>query len=128
LVRVTQRIENKFTPMSNYDPTDLRGQERAKAESDERTKLAIGQEQDDFKWLMGSKRGRRIVWRLLERTGVFRTSFTGNSETFFREGQRNVGLMLMAQIHEVCPDQYAVMLKEQNDVRKHTDDGHRNDH
>ena len=68
------------------------------------------------------------MWRLLERTGVFRTSFTGNSETFFREGQRNVGLMLMAQIHEVCPDQYALMLKEQNDVRKHTDDGSRNDH
>ena len=114
--------------MSNFDPLDLRGQEAAKEQSDERKRLAIGQEQDDFKWLMGSKRGRRIVWRLLERTGVFRTSFTGNSETFFREGQRNVGLMLMAQIHEVCPDQYALMLKEQHDVRKHTDDGSRNDH
>jgi len=114
--------------MSNFDPLDLRGQERAKEQSDERNKLAIDQEKDDFKWLMGSKRGRRIVWRLLERTGVFRTSFTGNSETFFREGQRNVGLMLMAQIHEVCPDQYALMLKEQNDVRKHADDGRHNDH
>lgn len=114
--------------MSNFDPLDLRGQEAAKAQADERTKLTIGQEQDDFKWLMGSKRGRRIVWRLLERTGVFRSSFTGNSETFFREGQRNVGLMLMAQIHEQCPDQYALMLKEQNDVRKHPDDGSRNNH
>lgn len=114
--------------MSTFDPLDLRGQERAKEQSDERNKLSIEQERDDFKWLMGSKRGRRIVWRLLERTGVYRTSFTGNSETFFREGQRNVGLMLMAQIHEVCPDQYALMLKEQNDVRKHADDGRHNDH
>lgn len=114
--------------MSNFDPLDLRGQDRAKEQSDERTKMAIDQEKDDFKWLMGSKRGRRIVWRLLERTGVYRSSFTGNSETFFREGQRNVGLMLMAQIHEVCPDQYALMLKEQNDVRKHADDGRHNDH
>ena len=86
--------------MSHFDPLDLKGQERAKEQSDERQRLAIDQDKEDFKWLMGSKRGRRIVWRLLERTGVFRTSFTGNSETFFREGQRNVGLMLMAQIHE----------------------------
>jgi len=110
--------------MSDFDPFDLRGQERKKEDSDERIKLIVDQEKDDFKWLMGSKRGRRIVWRLLERTGVYRSSFTGNSETFFREGQRNVGLMLMAQINEVSPDQYALMLKEQNDVRnKHADDG-----
>lgn len=113
--------------MSNFDPLDLRGQERAKEESDERNRLTVEQERDDMKWLMGSKRGRRIVWRLLERTGVYRSSFTGNSETFFREGQRNVGLMLMAQIHEVCPDQYALMLKEQRDVGRN-DDGRRNDH
>lgn len=115
--------------MSTFDPLDLRGQERAKAEADERAKLSVDQEKTDLVWLMGSKRGRRIVWRLLERTGVYRSSFTGNSETFFREGQRNVGLWLMAQIHEVCPDQYALMLKEQNDVnRKHTDDGRPNQH
>jgi len=113
--------------MSYFDPLDLRGQERAKEQSDERNKQAAEQEREDFKWLMGSKRGRRIVWRLLERTGVYRSSFTGNSETFFREGQRNVGLMLMALINESSPDQYALMLKEQNDVRK-PDDDHRNDH
>lgn len=112
--------------MSNFDPLDLRGQERAKEQSDERNKLSFDQERADLQWLMGSKRGRRIMWRLLERTGVWRSSFTGNSETFFREGQRNVGLWLMAQIHEVCPDHYALMLKEQQDVRKHTDDGRPN--
>lgn len=114
--------------MSNnaFDPLDLRGQERAKEQSEERNKLAADQEKADMQWLMGSKRGRRIMWRLLERTGVYRSSFTGNSETFFREGQRNVGLMLMAQIHEVCPDQYAMMLKEQQNVRNNADDGRHN--
>lgn len=114
--------------MSQFDPLDLRGQERAKEQSEERTKLALQNEQDDFKWLMSSKRGRRIVWRLLERTGVYRSSFTGNSETFFREGQRNVGLMLMAQINEFSPDQYALMLKESQDGRKHDDGSGRNHH
>lgn len=114
--------------MSSFDPLDIRGQEKALADNSERNKLALQTEQEDFKWLMGNKRGRRIVWRLLERTGVYRSSFTGNSETFFREGMRNVGLTLLAQIHEITPDQFAVMLKEQNDVRKHADDGRRNDH
>ena len=53
--------------MSNYDPTDIRSQERAKADSDLRNKLAKDTEEADLKWLMGSKRGRRIVWRLLAR-------------------------------------------------------------
>lgn len=107
-----------------FDPVDLRSQEKAQAENSERNKLALVTEHEDFKWLMGNKRGRRIVWRLLERTGVYRSSFTGNSETYFREGMRNVGLMLMAQVHELTPDQFAVMLKEQNNG-KHNDDGQR---
>lgn len=112
--------------MSTYDPFDLKGQERDKDDAELRTKLALQTEQADMQWLMGSKRGRRIMWRLLEKTGVYRSSFTGNSETYFREGMRNVGLMLMAQVNEFSPDQYALMLKEQQDVRKHSDDGRRN--
>jgi hypothetical protein len=109
--------------MSSFDPLDLRGQEKAQADNSERNKLALFTEQEDFKWLMGNKRGRRIMWRLLERTGMYRSSFTGNSETFFREGMRNVGLSLLAQVHEITPDQYAVMLKEQKDARNNADDG-----
>lgn len=52
------------------------------------------------------------MWKLLAETGLYKTSFTGNSETFFREGARNVGLKLMAQIHELTPDAYGLMLKE----------------
>lgn len=98
--------------MSHFDPLDLRGQEIARARTDEQTRLAAEQEIEDWKWLMADKRGRRLAHRLLDRTGVFRSSFTGNSETFFREGQRNVGLMVMAQIHEAAPEKYTLMLKE----------------
>jgi|TARA_R110000868_G_scaffold118335_1_gene313910 hypothetical protein len=104
--------------MSSFDPLDLRAHDVNREQTDEQNRLAQQNELDDFKWLMSSKRGRRIIWRWLERTGVYRSSFTGNSETFFREGQRNVGLMLMAQINEVAVEQYAVMLKEhQENVR-----------
>lgn len=114
--------------MSHFDPLDLQGQDRRKARSEDRAKLLSLRDQDDFKWLMGDKRGRRVVWRLLERTGVFRSSFTGNSETFFREGERNVGLVLMAHIHEYSPEQYALMIREQKDDAGNDDDGQPNDH
>lgn len=109
----------------HHDPFDLVGQERAKHQQDDKARLNLQSELDDIKWLMGSRRGRRIVWRLLERTGIFRSSFTGNSETFFREGMRNVGLMLMAQINEVCPEQYTTMVQEQreNANRNASDNG-----
>jgi hypothetical protein len=99
----------------NHDPFDLRAQERALKDHDDKARNARQVEQEDVKWLMSSKRGRRIVWRLLEQTGIFRSSFTGNSETFFREGMRNVGLMLMAQINATCPEQYTLMVQEQRE-------------
>ena len=109
--------------MSTYDPFDLASQQRTKQETAERNKLTHDEEIDDIKWLMGSKRGRRIVWRLLERTGVFRSSFTGNSETFYREGMRNIGLVLMAQTNEAGPDLYASMVKEHQQNVRNTDSG-----
>ena len=115
--------------MSHFDPLDLRGQERKKAKAEQHARFVSQRDRDDFKWLMDDRRGRRIMWRLLERTGVFRSSFTGNSETFFLEGQRNVGLMLMAQIHDACPEKYTAMLEEQKHDAGNDDDGSAdNDH
>lgn len=71
-------------------------------------------DEGDLKWLMSDKRGRRVVWRLLGETGLFRSSFTGNSETFYREGRRAVGLMLLDWVQQVSPDGYLLMMKERN--------------
>ncbi len=115
--------------MSSFDPFDLRGQEQAKADAAKREQLARINEADDFKWLMGSKRGRRIVWRLLDRTGVFRLSFNTNAmHMAFAEGNRNEGLRMLAQVHSICPELYPVMMKEQTHDNRIADDGSRNDH
>jgi hypothetical protein len=115
--------------VSSYDPTDIRSQERAKADADLRARLAKETEEADFKWLMSSKRGRRIVWRILDRAGVFRLSFNTNSMMMaFNEGNRNEGLRILAQIHTLCPELYPVMVREQlHDNRIDPDDGSRND-
>jgi hypothetical protein len=102
--------------MSTYDPLDVRSQELSKEAQLLRDKLAIENEQADLKWLMGSKRGRRIVWRQLARTGVFRSSFNTNAMSMaFAEGNRNEGLHTLGQIHALCPELYPVMVKEQNE-------------
>jgi hypothetical protein len=100
--------------MSSFDdPTDVRSQERSKEESDLRQKLATELEADDIKWLMSNKRGRRIVFRALDRAGVFTLSFNTNALTMsFNEGRRNEGLRLLVQITTLCPDRYNEMLKE----------------
>lgn len=99
--------------MSNYDPTDLQIQEAAQADKAQRSKLSRDTDESDFKWLMGSKRGRRIVWRLLDRAGVFRLSFNTNAMAMaFAEGTKNEGLRLLGQIHTLCPELYHVMTKE----------------
>ena len=79
---------------------------KRKADRSETKRLAA------LRTVMGTKEGRRYVWWLLDQCGVFRTSFTGNSTTFFNEGQRNVGLILMGDVNAACPEQYLVMINE----------------
>lgn len=104
-----------------YDPLDIQGQEHAREDSDQKLLVQAQQDAQDFKWIMANKRGRRYVWRLLDLAGVFRSSFTGNSQTFFNEGQRNIGLMVLAQIHKHCPEAYLLMLQEQKDHGRNND-------
>lgn len=95
------------------DPFDLDAQMRATVDENSKAREIRRREVEDFKWLMAHPAGRRIVWRLLERAGVYRTTFTGNSETFFKEGMRAMGLFIIGEVHSVTPEAYVTMLKEQ---------------
>lgn len=113
-VRLTRMGTLRIRSMSiTRDPTDTKAHDR-EAESDALMQsVARRTEIDDLKWLMAHKQGRRFVTRLLDKAGIYRTSFTGNSETFFREGMRNVGLFVLSEVMEITPEQFAMMLKEQ---------------
>ncbi len=68
---------------------------------------------DDFRWLMGDARGRRFVWDLLGKAGLFRSSFGPSTElTAFNEGRRDLGLGVLAELMQLCPEQYARMQAE----------------
>jgi len=78
----------------------------------ERERQRANREADDFKKLIEMPEFRRFVWRYVSFCGVFDSCFTGNSQTFFNEGQRNVGLKLLTEINDYAPDAYPLMLKE----------------
>lgn len=95
------------------DPLDLQRQER-EAESDELVaREKRRRELDDLRWLMAHPQGRRIVSRLLEETGVNRTSFNHSGSVMaFNEGRRQIGLFLTAEVLEASADGYMKLLKE----------------
>jgi hypothetical protein len=77
-------------------------------------------ELEDINWILGSKQGRRFFWRYLGMCGVFESSFTGNNTTFFKEGERNIGLRLLSDLNESAPNAYALMQKEANEEKQLT--------
>ena len=98
------------------DPLDTEASDAIRKTQADKARLAALREAEDFKWLMSSKRGRRITNAILQKAGVYRSSFNPNAlQMSWNEGNRNVGLMLLAAITEVAPDRYAEMLKEARD-------------
>jgi hypothetical protein len=97
--------------MTGYtDPIEPSEQEEA-----ERLKSAkrVQREIDDLKWTMADPRGRRLIARLLERTGTMRSSFhTSGSVMAFNEGRRDIGLFLTAECLEHTPKEYARLMNE----------------
>lgn len=107
--------------MADYDPTDLPSQERERSKLEKNDLYFRQVEEADFKWLMSNRRGRRIVWRLLEEAGVFRTTFTDNPmQTAFNEGMRKYGVAVLVQVHKLTPDLYPTMLTEQQEHARST--------
>ena len=79
----------------------------------EKSKSAAETFKDDMQWMMGNPRGRRIMSRYLDTCHIFETSFSTNlSQTNFAEGERNIGLKLLADVMENADDQYMRMLEE----------------
>ena len=87
--------------------TNIREGEEIKA------RLKREQYEADFAEFMGTSAGRRLMHRWLQDTGIYTKSYTGNSETFYREGRRSVGLDLLAEVNRICPKDFVTMLEEQ---------------
>lgn len=95
------------------DPYDLRALDGEPEEESEEAKNRRKQQEEDLKWLMAHASGRRIASRILEVTGVRRTTFNPSGSVMaFNEGRRNVGLWLEGNLMAITPEGYFKLLKE----------------
>lgn len=69
--------------------------------------------------LMGTRAGRAYVWELLTFCHVFRTSIVAGDPygTHVQEGERNVGLKLLADVNRDAPEAYRLMVEEAKENR-----------
>jgi hypothetical protein len=102
--------------MENTDestPAYNAGNPRHVERREKTAKTTRRQRNEDFRWLMGDARGRRFIWDLLAKAGVFRSSMGLSAElTAFNEGRRDLGLAVLADLMRLCPEQYGRMQAE----------------
>ena len=86
-------------------------EERAK-----KSKLFQRQLDEHLKSVLSTNVGRAWFFDLLGRCRLFQTSFnTDPGRMAFDEGQRNIGLMLQAEIGRVYPEAFTLMMREANE-------------
>lgn len=96
-----------------HDPTDTRLQEREAALEEQTAREIRKLEVADLKWLAGNVQGRRFIWRLLDRAGIYRTSFNHSGSLMsFNEGKRDMGLFLLAEVSEASPNGFLKLIAE----------------
>lgn len=95
------------------DPTDTHLQERDALLEEHQAREIRKLEVADLKWLAGNVQGRRIIWRLLDRAGIYRTSFNHSGSLMaFNEGKRDMGLFLLAEVSEASPNGLLKLIAE----------------
>jgi len=99
--------------MSSPDPFEAAAAELDHA-SVEDTRQQQLEAEADLRWLITEFRGRRFLRRLLDDTGVFRSTFTGEAiGAAFNEGRRNIGLQIVADVARTAPAALGSILTEE---------------
>ena len=77
----------------------------------------IVRDEEDVKAVMDNFAGRRFVYRLLVRAGIYKEIFVqGEADTTtFNLGGRNQGLQLLDEVTRITPGSYELMIKENKD-------------
>lgn len=74
-------------------------------------KSKADQDNDDMRAVLALPEGRRVLRRVLEKASPFATTFAADAGTAaFREGHRNMGLMLVSMIADADPQALAQIL------------------
>lgn len=94
----------------DYDVFNIQLENEKITSADRRRKQ---REINDLRRLLKTPEGRRFIWKIISSCGIFRSSFTMNSnQTAFREGQREIGLNILNDVNEADSGAFAQMQQE----------------
>lgn len=63
--------------------------------------------------MMSTEGGRRFIGRILDSTGVFNSTFDLDTHKHaYNAGKRGVGLNLISELEQACPDKYLQLMDE----------------
>lgn len=105
-------------PRKNFNAADPR-QVLTQKQREKRDQLLL---ENGERYVMSDARGRYFIRWLLAECGMYRQSFTGNSETFFNEGKRAVGIQLTMELEAGVPEEFLLMWKEHLEERVKTEE------
>lgn len=92
---------------------NVAGSKKAQAELKDHRKFKEDQRARDLGWIMQHPEGRRFIFDLLDRRCLlFSASYTGNSETYLREGRRAVAIDITREVQKQYPNEYVLMITE----------------
>lgn len=101
--------------MSEHDDDYNAGDETKVRDLEQKRKNDRDQELEDVRFLVSVPAGKRFLRRLFTEGRILRTTFTGNSQGFFLEGQRNLALRFLSDICEAAPESVAEILIEKKE-------------
>lgn len=79
----------------------------------DRARAAEELHRSDVEFMLRNSQSRRFLWWILQGCGIYGISYDGKDASAFAEGQRNVGLKIIADISKVAPTAYPELLLEQ---------------
>lgn len=77
---------------------------------------------EDIGRISDSDCGKRFLWWLFEESKVFETCYTGNSDTYYAEGKRDLGLKVLHLLTSVRPEAMLAMIKTGTGAQKTEED------
>ncbi len=84
---------------------------------DDKEAAQLDIERAQLKSLLDSPDGRAVLWRVLSKCGIYRTTYQADSGAQgFLEGRRSIGLDLLGDIHDADPNAYITI--QQEELRK----------
>lgn len=90
------------------DPVQVQARnKKAKARAELRRRFIVQ--------LLSTREGREWMYEMLSAAGVYRMSYAPGADALsmaFREGQRNIGNMLLTDVISASPEGYAAMQNE----------------